>query len=433
MNFDEYVDRGIAFSKEKKYKQAFESFEAALNIQPDNAQVRSFAEKMKKMIDIESSRKQMAKNEAIERVKIFETWWGRKDYDNAIEEYTQALNLNPEATVQSIFVGIGGENSPVKDILADAYYIRGLMFVSEGEDARAIEAYNEAIKFKLDYLFAIKQRAYASSRICDYDQAIKDFERMIQIEPDNAEWKKCLAKAYIDHGMAYVDKNEYKPAIDDLNMALGLNDDSNTRELLEMVKARMVKTEAKDSSAKVETAERAEQEERAAREKADQWAREMKEKAEREAREAAEKARQKAWEAAEKAAGKRKAAIGIILQLLVTAAAFIFFFSYIFNILIPNFKLKDDIAFSDFFQLVLRVGIPTLAIGIISLIFRRNSGSIVGFVLIFLIVIVSSVTIVVNVAKGFWGFIGWLIVFTIIFIIIAIPGLVMVGRESELR
>jgi len=201
MNFDEYIKQGFAFIEKKEYGQALEKLEAALKIQPDNADIRQMIEMTKMQINNSSSRMQAAANEAIERVKIFETFWGRKDYDNAIAEYTQALNLNPAATVRKIFLG-EVINSPAQEILADAYYIRGLKFDSKGEDARAIEAYNEAIKYNSEFPLAIKKRAFASSRIHDYDQAIEDFKNMIQFEPDDPKWKENLANAYKNRGIA---------------------------------------------------------------------------------------------------------------------------------------------------------------------------------------------------------------------------------------
>jgi len=229
MDFNEYVNRGAKFFQEGKIAQALENFKAALKLQPDNADIRQMIEMMKKQIDLVSSKRQAAANEAKERASILESKKGITNIDKAIVEYTQTLELNPN-------------DDSVKNILADAYYIRGLTFDSKGEYARAFEDYNEAIKNRPDYPLAIKRRGYASSEVGEYDLAIKDFEKMIQFEPEDAQWKKRLATAYRERGIAYGDKGDYTRAATDLEMCLMLNpDDSTAREFLKMAKAAMAK------------------------------------------------------------------------------------------------------------------------------------------------------------------------------------------------
>jgi len=229
MDFYDFVNRGAAFFQEGKIKMALENFEEARKLQPDNADIRQMIESLKMQIDLETKKKQAAANEAKHRASILESLEGITDIDNAIVKYTQKLKLNPN-------------DDSAKNILADAYYIRGLTFDSKGEYARAFEDYNEAINNRPDDPLAIKRRGYASSEVGEYDQAIKDFEKMIQFEPDDAQWKKRLATAYSERGIAYGDKGDYARAAADLEMCLKLNpDDSTAREFLEMAKAAMAK------------------------------------------------------------------------------------------------------------------------------------------------------------------------------------------------
>ena len=128
---------------------------------------------------------------------------------------------------------------------------------------------------------------------------------------------------------------------------------------------------------------------------------EAKEKAEREAREAAEKAA-KAKEAAKK---KILATIGLALQIGVAVIAFF---------LASEAGRKDSV-----FLVALSIGIPALAIGIISLLFRKWTGSVAGMCLIFLIDIFTSTYM----AKG--EGIGMGILMLIVLFIPAIPGFIM--------
>jgi len=225
MDFNDYVNRGVTFFQEGKFGQALENFEAALKIQPGNADIREMVEMMKMQVNQASSVKQASADEAKHRAEAL----GITDVDKAITEYTQTLKLNPN-------------DVSAKNNLASAYYIRALTFTSKGEDAKAIEDYNEAIKNIPDYLLAIKKRGYASFEIGNYDQAIKDFEKMIQLEPDNAQPKQGLASAYMKRGIAFDKKGDCARAAADFEMVLKYKPDDNTaRELLEMAKAEMAK------------------------------------------------------------------------------------------------------------------------------------------------------------------------------------------------
>jgi len=236
MNFNDYVNQGVALFQEGKIGPALENFEAALKIQ-DNADIRQMVEMMKMQMNHASSAREAAANEAKERIKVFESFWGTTDYENVIAEYTQALKLDPTVTVQSIFTHVSAKN-----MLADAYYIRGLMFDSKGEDARAFEDYNEAVKNNPDFPFAIKRRGYASLEIGKYEQAIEDFEKMFQYEPDNAQWNKRLANVYSKRGIEYDKKGDYAHAVADFEMCVKLIPDDNTaHELLEMARAALGK------------------------------------------------------------------------------------------------------------------------------------------------------------------------------------------------
>jgi len=146
----------------------------------------------------------------------------------------------------------------------------------------------------------------------------------------------------------------------------------------------------------------------------------------RKTREAAERVASEKREKAKKAVAK----IGLVLQLGVTAA--------VFSLMFTGFFTEDNGAYDHFFgslpfllQLALPVGVPAIVIGIISLVFRKGSGSFVGIGLIAFIDIVLSIYFAVILAKGFWSFIGNLILCLIVFSISAIPGFIMAGKEEK--
>jgi len=225
MDFEEYVKRGTALYQEKKFDLALKEFKKAQEKQPDNADIHPVIEMINAQIELQKKGRQAAANEAELQKKISKDLWGITDVDDAITEYTRALKRNPK------------DNS-AKEILAFSYYIRGLMFKSEGKDALAIGAYDEAIKNMPDFPKAINRRGEACGEVGDYEQAIEDYKKLTGLQPDDSQWKKSLANAYSARGMAYDNDGDYKNAVKDYEMALEFDpDNSEIRQLLEMAKA----------------------------------------------------------------------------------------------------------------------------------------------------------------------------------------------------
>ena len=238
MDFNEYVSRGMSFFQEGKLGQALENFEAALNIQPGNADLRQMVEMIKMQANLASNAQQALVDEAkhrTEALKEIAALGGRTvpdDIDEAIAEY-ETLKRNPNDT-------------DAKQILANAYYIRGLMFMSKGEYAKAVEDYSKAIDNEPDYPFAFNKRgqAYlemgkAKHEIKYYDKAIEDFKKVFEeFKPNDAQAKQNLANAYMQCGIAYDQKGDSANAAKNFEKVLTYRPDDNTaRELLQMAKA----------------------------------------------------------------------------------------------------------------------------------------------------------------------------------------------------
>ena len=81
--------------------------------------------------------------------------------------------------------------------------------------ANAPEGFNAEI-FTNDLATAYGNRGRAYNHKGEYDRAIDDFSKVIEIDPDDAE-------AYYNRGLAYAHKGEYDRAIADFNKAIELN------------------------------------------------------------------------------------------------------------------------------------------------------------------------------------------------------------------
>jgi serine/threonine protein kinase/tetratricopeptide (TPR) repeat protein len=129
--------------------------------------------------------------------------YDKKEFDAAVEAYGKAVQHNPKRPV--------------------AYYERGLTFRTLGKTDEAISDYTRAIERDEKFVPAYLSRAlaYLTKRPAtgmDYDLAIADCNKVLEIEPGN--WA-----AFNRRGLAYAGKKDYPRAIEDYNRAINLKRD----------------------------------------------------------------------------------------------------------------------------------------------------------------------------------------------------------------
>jgi len=121
-------------------------------------------------------------------------YFASKDqYDEAISDYTKALEINPR--------------------YIEAYNNRGLAYASKGQYDDAISDYNKALKINPRYIEAYNNRGNAHLNKGQYDDAISDYNKILKIE-------SRYAVAYYNRGIAYIAKDQYDQAISDFSKAL---------------------------------------------------------------------------------------------------------------------------------------------------------------------------------------------------------------------
>jgi ankyrin repeat protein len=120
------------------------------------------------------------------------------DYANAIEEYTQAINLDPH--------------------YADYHRDRGYAYKQSGQFELAINDLTESIRLDPDNANAYLFRGGAYIQLGKYEQAIKDFDESLRVKPDNY-------LVLINRGSSYFDLRQYDKAKQDLEKVISLNPD----------------------------------------------------------------------------------------------------------------------------------------------------------------------------------------------------------------
>ncbi len=147
-NASAYISRGLAKLEEKSYDQAIEDFNEAIRLDPKDALAYN--------------------NRGL-------AWLAKESYDQAIEDFNEAIRLDP------------------KD--ASAYSSRGWAFLAKKDYDRAIEDFDKAIRLDPKDASAYSSRGSAFLAKKDYDRAIEDFEEAIRLDPKHPLAHKGLAIA----------------------------------------------------------------------------------------------------------------------------------------------------------------------------------------------------------------------------------------------
>lgn len=116
--------------------------------------------------------------------------------DNAIAEYSKAIELNPQ--------------------FADAYNRRGVAYIYKENSKQAIFNLNKAIELNQQFIEAYHNRGYAYERIPDFEKAMSDYTRAIELDPQ-------FAIAYSSRSVLYrVVKKNTEQAIRDITKFIEL-------------------------------------------------------------------------------------------------------------------------------------------------------------------------------------------------------------------
>jgi len=122
----------------------------------------------------------------------------KKEFDAAIEAYTNAIALNPN--------------------LAYAYSFRGFAYRGNSQYDRAILDYNKALEANPNYAEAYNKRGLAYANKDQYEKAVLDHNKALEIDPNHS-------KTYLYRGNVYTLCGQYERAIIDFNKALEIEPD----------------------------------------------------------------------------------------------------------------------------------------------------------------------------------------------------------------
>ena len=187
------------------------------------------AEDTVKIIDIEPAAEE-GNSEEIEHIIAGNEFFAEHKYDQAIAEYTLAIELKPDDDDAYYNRGLaysskGDSANAIADFekitslrpdFADAYNNLGILYYNLGDFEKAVSNLTKTIELNSDNETAYFLRGAAYSSQQKYDEAIQDFEKTVAINPNNFE-------AYNNLGILHYNRDEFDLAIENLSKAIGIN------------------------------------------------------------------------------------------------------------------------------------------------------------------------------------------------------------------
>lgn len=170
-------------------------------------------------------------------------------YEEAIEEFNQAINEKPDwfpayynravshANLQQYKEALNDFNYVLANFPdhADSYFNRAIIFENLGIFANAIKDYSETIKLRPDFILAYHYRGIARFRMNDLDGALEDYNRALELGKD-IEMAPITAKEYglnssalyFNRGVILQKQGNYETAIQNYDQAIDI-DPSNAK------------------------------------------------------------------------------------------------------------------------------------------------------------------------------------------------------------
>jgi tetratricopeptide (TPR) repeat protein len=100
------------------------------------------------------------------------------------------------------------------------YYLRGLINLARKRYYKALNDFNKALDYKsVDPYKVYLNRAVTNTNLQEYELAINDLTKSIELNSDNAS-------AYHSRGMVYYELKDYEQAVRDFTRAINLNQDN---------------------------------------------------------------------------------------------------------------------------------------------------------------------------------------------------------------
>lgn len=184
----------------KKLTECEETKEDAFVKEPNIQSENEFKKEIEKMV--ERSTASQKKRQDLDQMTAWDyrrqgnRYYELKEYEKAIESYTNALRIQSNT--------------------AQFYNDRGCVYIDLKKYDAAISDFDKAIELNLEDTSVYSNRGCAYNSLEEYEKAISDLDKAIELDPTNT-------LAYNNYGYTYINLKEYSKAIPYLDKALELD------------------------------------------------------------------------------------------------------------------------------------------------------------------------------------------------------------------
>jgi tetratricopeptide (TPR) repeat protein len=196
----EYIERGIQFASNNEWDMAIADFTEAIKL--DNNSAEAYLLRGRALYASTSYVTSVGKNFGNVITTITQGWANSDKrkvlYDKAIDDFTQAIKLDPHSS--------------------QAYRERGVAYSDSGDHNRGLTDLNQAILLDPNYAMAYNNRGNIYRRLGNYELAITNYNEAIFLDPN-------FARAYMNRGSVYHDMGDYNRAILERTKAIMLAPD----------------------------------------------------------------------------------------------------------------------------------------------------------------------------------------------------------------
>ena len=199
----QHYARGCALQNEKKYTEAIDEYSKAIELNPNNADVY------------------------LNRGSVYHEL---QKYNEAIRDYTRVLELDSNYAYAynnrgNAYKNLGKYDDAIRDYTcavelkpnyAIAYGNLGHLYFKLEKYSEAIQSYNKAIELIPNFTELYYSRGVSYSYLGKYDEAIRDFDKAIELNPN-------FWQAYYWKGVTYQNSERYDEAIKNFQKSLSIN------------------------------------------------------------------------------------------------------------------------------------------------------------------------------------------------------------------
>ena len=181
-----FLRRGHIYEEMDKTHEALKDFEKVLEIDPDHKEARMVVMILPAKIERLEFEASMTENEKFDRKsqaqdlkKKGNSFYLAGENEEAIKQYEQALEICPLS---------------FKDDLAILMANTASALIKMDRKAEAIEQCTEALRLNPKYVKALLKRGQMYEETDKPHQAMKDFEKILEIDPDHNEAKMAVVR-----------------------------------------------------------------------------------------------------------------------------------------------------------------------------------------------------------------------------------------------